>query len=303
MIGAALTALDRELRGAGVALRDRRRVCAEARAHLEDSTAAGGEAEAVAAFGDPGTVARAVAAELAVSSTRRAALAAFAGLSLVGVAYVGLNLLEGLAGAPPDIASGREPLLGVALTAGVALLPQVAFVAGGLALVHAWRIRGQLAGGADLAVLRRRALVGVAAGAATMVALGLRAFEFAPELAGWWAPTTVAACLASLAAIAPAWWLLRRSARPRARDNGRASDVFDDLAPILRLPVVARAHLPVHPWRFAGVCAAGVWAMGFVGGVAGEGAGDGLFFGTVEAAALLLSFALLGRALGLRRAA
>ena len=268
--------LRRELEAAGVRGRWQRRALEEAHDHV---------AESEGAFGDPRELAADVAAVVGTSRTRRAAWAAFAALALTGAAYVVAWLLVA-SGGQPDIASGRSPALGIAVTLALFFVPQVTLVAGVLMLWRALRLPTP-APGAELRVVRRRAAVALAGGVVTAACWLLYVQEFSVSAA------VVALAVAALVALAAAAWLVRGAAGPRVMPEGTAGDVFDDF------------HLPglrAHQWAFAVGVAAAVGAAAVVAGWHAEGTvADGIVRGLPEATAVLLAYAALGRVLSLRR--
>jgi hypothetical protein len=280
-----------------------RRVVAEARDHLREA-GSDGEDEAVRRFGPIDDVARMVAAELATAGTRTATYGAFGALALAGLGFGIAFLLVPAAGGWPDIFGGNPALIGVIAAVGMLLLPQIAFVSGSLALLRAARIRkAATVGDAELRLLRRRGAIALGAGVGSLVALATYAVTFRESLAGWWVWATVLLCGLLTGLILVAAVRIARSAAPAALSGDQPGDVFEDLAPVLRFEPVRRLELPDHPWRLALLCAAAVGVVGFVGGLYGEGdSGSGLVQGGFEAVALLVCFATLGRALGLRRA-
>jgi hypothetical protein len=183
------------------------------------------------------------------------------------------------------------------------VLPQIAFVAGCLALLRAVRVRrAHVVGDAELRLLRRRSGVALVAAAGTLLALATNALDIQGELADWWVWTTVVSCGVLALPLAFAGRSLARSARTAAAPVGAPRDIFDDLAPLFRFSAARWLGLLGHPWRFALACAAGVGMAGFAAGWYAEGdPGSGIVRGGFEAVALLICFAALGRILGLRR--
>lgn len=290
-------ALDRD----GVHGRPARRVLAEARDHLEEAAARGGEADAIRAFGSPRDLAGSIAAEVATTATRSAALAAFVVLGLAGPVYAALFLTLPLAGSP-DILGGSFPGLGFVAFIGVVFAPQIAFVSGCLALIRAVRVRRRGALGAgELLQQRWRTGVALAAGAATFVSLALVALNFRRDLSSWWVAGTLAATVVTVLALGVVAETTGRSSDPRVRATGSADDVFDDLAPVFGLPVLRGLELPTHPWRFAFLVAVVAAVLVALGGVAGGDPLDGLVRATSEIVAVLCCFGLFARPLGLRR--
>jgi HAAS len=307
VIDGYLDELGRELRAAGVTGDRARRLLAEARDHLLELAAVDGEAEAVRRFGPAGEVASDAAAELATALGRRAAYGSFAALALAGAGYLSSLLLVQHAGGWPDIADGEIAVVGVATAIALVLLPQVAFVAGSLALLRILRSRHEpLLREPELGLVRRRAATGLAAGALTAASWALWAVEFrnaAPLAEHEWVAFAIAGVSAAVVlALGAASVAISRAGRPRAATGGRTADVFDDFEPVFAWRPVARLDLPAHGWRFAVLAAAGVAATATILGWIAEGdPGGGLVRGVFEGAALLACFALLGRPLGLRR--
>ena len=148
MIDGVLDELGAALDHDGVYGAARRRVLVEARDHLLEASAEISDAEAVHAFGSPRKLAGLVAAELATTATRTAALAMFAVLGVAGLVYAALFLTIPLAGSP-DVFGGSVPGLGILTFIGIVFAPQVAFVSGCLALIRVVRVRRRGALGAD----------------------------------------------------------------------------------------------------------------------------------------------------------
>jgi len=292
----------RELEALGVRGTTRDRVLAEVRDHLEESVRRRDE-DPAARFGEPRSFARLVASQVATASTRRAALGSFGVLSLAGVAYLALFALVPAAGGWSDIFGGHVQALGPLLGVATAVLPQIAFVSGCLALVQAFRIRREeVVGAAELALLRRRSNVALGSAAIALVAMAGFALDFEAVMAAWWTWLAVVTCAALLLPLAAASYLVSDSACPAAEPAGVAHDVFDDFVPIFRLAPIRRLGLVEHAWRFALLAAAAVGCAGFVLGWLAEGdPGSGLVRGGFEAVALVICFAALGKALGLRR--
>ena len=303
MIDSYLEELRARLAAVGVRGTAAERVLDEARDHLLEAAARSDPELAVRSFGTADAVARMVAAELATTRTRRATLGAFGALAVVGASYVLLLGLVPAAGGWPDLFGGHVGALGPPLALAMALLPQIAFVSGCLALAGALRVRrAPVVADVELRLLRRRSLVAVVAGAGAIVALTAFAVGHGEVLAAWWTWTVVTAGPVLLVLLGLAVVGVQRSSELAAAPGGRAGDVFDDLAPLFRLGPVGALELPDHPWRFAAACAGAVGLVGFAGGAYLEGgAGPGVVRGGFEAVALLACFALLGRPLGLRR--
>ena len=293
MIDRVLDELAAALHGDGVRGTASRRVLAEARDHLEEATARVGEEEAIRDFGSPRELAGLVAAEVATSRTRSAAYATFLVLAPLGLAYSALYL-SFPNGSQLDQSGGSVPGLGFLTLAGIVFLPQIAFVSGVLALLRAMRMRSRdTLSSVELRMQRARAAVASTAGILTLVSLGLFAIDQRRIIAGWWLVGVVVACAVLIPPLLAVGLATCRAARPFVSVDGRADDVFDDLAPLFQMPVVRRYDFPSHPWRFAVIV--GLVFAAAVGPFAGPAGSVGEF------AVLLVCFRVLGRPLGLRR--
>jgi hypothetical protein len=297
-----LTVLGRALSACGVEGRAADRVLEESRDHLLELARETDEREALSRFGDARALAEQVAAQLATSRTRRATYGSFAALALTGLGYLGFFAAVNLGGGWPDIFDGRIAALGPLVGIGIFVFPQIAFVAGCLAVLRALRLRrGEALPAAELSVMRSRAAVALGAGWLSIGAWALYAVNSwnAAPLESWVAPAILGVCAALAMPLAVGSVALARSAGPRARP-GPAGDVFDDLGPVFRLAPLRT--LPAHPWRFALVFALGVGLVGFGLGWTEEGdPGSGIVRGGFEGLAVLICFAALGRRLALRR--
>jgi hypothetical protein len=278
--------LGEELHAVGIRGRLRRRILLEVDDHLRE------DAAGVHRFGAPAELAAKFADELATSGARRGAVAAFLALAPIGVAYSAL-LLSMRPG--PDITSAEMVPLGVVAALVLRLAPQVAFASGVLALLRAWQLRtSAVAPAATVRVLRRRAGVALAAGAATLAATAVYAVEYRAGLPGWWQYAALAMSAGGTVVLAGATSAIVATAGIRSQAAGTAGDVFDDMAPLVdRLPLRLRGH----PWRFCLLFAAGVAVLALLGGGLGEGPRNAVG----EFAAICAGFAVLGRFLGLRR--
>lgn len=270
MIDRYLADLGRELAARGVRGRAAGRVLTEARDHLI-------ELESVERFGPSAQIAQEVAAELATTRTIRSAYAAFAALALTAATYLGFMALAG----QPDLFSARHEAIGVAATIGLVLFPQVAFVAGCLALLRAFRRRANTQ--EELGVIRARARIALGAGALTGVSMAVWIVEFRQPAWLLVFPLLVMPLLAVAAVV------VGRAGEPRAPAGDPPGDVLDELG------------FRMDPWPFAVLFALLVGALGFIGGWVAEGdPGSGMVRGAFEAAAVLACFAVLGRRLALR---
>ena len=282
MIEPYLADLARELRARGVRGRSAARVLAEARDHLVELEQARGSIDR---FGPSEQIAREVATQLATTRTFRATYAAFTALALTATAYLVFFASINQGGGSPDLFSARHEAVGVAATIGLVLFPQIAFVAGCLALLRALRLRGvSTVSAEELLVIRRRAAVALAAGGLTAMTMALWTVEY--SAAAWLLLPAVLATVTLGAGVAA----LSSASGPQAVAEGPAGDVFDDVG------------FRMDPWPFAVLFALLVGALGFAGGWVAEGdPGSGLVRGAFEATAVVACFAAFGRRLALRR--
>jgi hypothetical protein len=283
VIDVYLAELGRELSAVGIRGRLRRRILVESEDHLRADDGA------LERFGTPAEVANAFAAELGARASRRAAVGAFLALGVAGAVYAFSFLGAAFAGQPPP--DTWSALAQLAFAVGI-VAPQVAFVAGSLALVRVLRRREPVLPSAELTVLNRRTGVALVFGIVTMLALGAFAFELRNDIAGW----CVALTLAGVAIAAPLLVLAALpalgAARLRPQVAGDPGDVFDDLG------------LPGNrddPWRFARRVAIGLGLVVFLVAAVQGDPFDGAIQGAAETLACLAGFAAFGRYLGLRR--
>ncbi len=284
-----LNALDTELGDAGIPAARRRRILAEFADHLHE--------EPAARLGDPRDLARQFADELGTRLARAAAFRAFLALALTAVGIAAMVLEVGRTHGFKIITQGHTPTPGWAAPVLMVtfLAGELALADGGTGLLRAWWLRGRaVISAGEATVLVRRAAVGTAAGAVTLLVLPTLALAFPRQMggawsAGAWALTGVG--LLALGAVVPS---LRSALRLRPAIEGPAGDLTDDIG----------------PWAPAGLTAARVaWlvAVAIVVVVGGAGAVandpfDGLARGLADAAACMTGFMVLGRYLGLRTA-
>jgi hypothetical protein len=209
--------LARELAAVGIRGRQRERILAEFADHLACDPAA--------ELGDPHELAQQFADDLAVHSTRRAAFWTFGGLAVVAVAVTAPALVQPTV---PDITSGRSLLLVGPATLALVIGAQVAFAAGCLAVLRALRHPE------DVALVRRRTIVALAAGAATALGSALYAVNFWGVVPAWWALACI--CAAGFAALPLALptleWMRVRGVHVSRRGSGRG--LSGDLGPLAR---------------------------------------------------------------------
>lgn len=278
MIRDYLRALGAALEDRGVLGRARRRVLAETEDHLRAAAAEHGEEEAVARFGDSRSLAVEIGAQLATTRTIRSTYATFGVLALVGLGYVAVLGYAG-DGGRADLFAGEHAAVGVLASLGLGLFPQIALVAGGLALTRAVRRRTRgVVSCEELDVMRRRSAVALGAGALTLASMAVWAWEF--DGSG----LVAALALAALVPLGVTTAGVVRASGTQALTGGPAEDVFDDLG---------LQRVRPHPWFFALVVSSGAGAAAF--------AVDGVALATLQFAAVLVCFAALGRPLALRK--
>lgn len=290
MMDAYLRELSAELRRRGVPPARRRRLLAETEDHLRS------DVDALSRFGDAATLAQRCADELAAMTARRMSFTAFAALAVAGMVF-GAVLLATFTVAPARTlvcCSQAQPLQ--ALTVGLLVVaPQVAFVAGLLALIRAFRLRGVTPLPAkEVRLLRRRTATAIVSGVAAMCALALFALEYGTVLPGWAAPVAIAGAAVSGALLLGVALAAAPSMRVRVQASGDAGDLFADIGSVVPIPLRGRA------WAFAVVVALGLALVVFAPGVAADDPYDAAIRATAEALACLAGFAVLGRFLGLR---
>ena len=281
-----IEALSRALSEVGIRGRQRARILAEFRDHLE--------CEPNALLGSTDDLARQFADELGTARARRAGLTAFAALAAVGV-LVAIAFLSAQVNGfrVANWGSPGTPLLDLGLGF-IAIGAQVAFVSGLLGLVRAVRLRTEpILARREAVLISRRAMIGLVAGFACLAGLGLVAIELGAHMPAWWQPlalgaTGLSACL--LAAAVPAVGAAMRLA---PTGGGAAGDLFDDLGPFVPPPLRGR------PWLFALIVAAALGGAIALLGASQNDPFDGLARGLADGAACLAGFAVLGPYLGL----
>ena len=285
-----LNSLDTELKAAGITGRRRQRILAEFADHLHEDPSA--------QLGAPRDLALQFADELGTRLARTAAFRAFAALAFAGISFVamfvaagGMRSMTGYGTRHDPTPSWVTPIFLIS-----ALAAQVAFVAGTLALLRAWRLRHErVIGREDAIVLARRSTVGLVCGALTMALLPAVAVAFPHYTVGSW--TLIAwivegVAVVALLSVAPT---VLRSARLRPVSSGEPADLIADLGPWLPRQLT--------PARCAVLLATAIFVlMGFQGLVVDDPY-DGLLRGIADGTACLAGFAVLGRYLGLRSTA
>jgi hypothetical protein len=261
--------LSRELAVVGIRGRPRERILAE----FADHRACNPEAE----LGDPRVLAAQFADDLATHAARRTAYATFGALAAVAVA-VGIPQLT--LPTVPDITGGRSPLLAVAATLAMVLGAQLAFVAGCLAALRAVRFDGV----EEVALIRRRSAVALAAGTVTAAGSALYAINFWNDVPRWWAALAVIAAASAAVPLAGSAWAFARAGAVRVSRRGTPRGLTADLGALARPVVVGGAA------AFAMFAATSVLEGSVV---------EGLIRGAFEASVFAACFLALRRPLAL----
>jgi hypothetical protein len=173
--------------------------------------------------------------------------------------------------------------------------PQLAFVAGMLAVLRVFRRRSErVIPRAEAVIIARRAVLGILAGFASMGALAMMAIEFHYDVPASWTAFALIASAVGAGALAFVTPAAVSAARTLPIAEGSSGDLFDDLGPVVPGPLRGR------PWAFAVTVATVVALAITLAGVAGSDGYDGALRGLLDALACLGGFAVLGRFLGLR---
>jgi hypothetical protein len=254
--------------------------------------------DADADLGDPVVLAAQFADELGTSFARTAAFRAFLALALAG-GLVAVRRVALLPLGAVGFGAGDTVALLISAVAG-----QVALVAGGLGLLRAVQLRERRTiPRQEAVVLARRAGIGLAAGAVTIVAFPIaqsyRAHAGAIAIGGhptnlWW-PLASALGLLAIIAAGPA---VLRAGRLRPKASGEAGDLLVDLGPLR--PAAARIF-GGSVNRLALALGAGLAIVISLAGIAANDPYDGILRGLLEGGAFLGGFAVLGRYLGIKR--
>lgn len=283
-----LDALDRELSAAGIPMRRRARIVAEFADHLHE--------EPNAQLGAPRELARQFADELGTRLARTAAFRAFASLAFAGVGLVAMFLAAGrwrgltLYGTHRHVST---PTWTTPIMLIVALAAQVAFVAGTLALLRAWRLRHErVIGRTDAVVLARRSAVGLLCGAVAMVALPVIALAFRYSAGSTWTVSAWVVAVVAVILMAGAAPSVLASVRTRPASSGEPADLIADLGPWV--------PSGLSPVRCAYVLAAAILVVMSLQGIVVDDPFDGIARGLLDAIACMTGFMVLGRYLGLR---
>jgi len=282
---------EQELRRRGVRARTRERLVAEFSDHIACEQEVRIE---LTRLGAAREIAGQYAEELASDESRRSALATFAALTVAAIAFVLGQLELARIGYPGFDHGASTPLALIAILA-IVLGAQVALVCGTLAAWRALRRRREPSlPSAEIALIRRRTRLGLAAGLTTTAGMLLYVVDFINVLPAWWLALSGSMTALASGGLVAAWRAHARSAATVSLAQGPAGDVFDDLPPL-------RA-LREHPLRLGALAALTLGtATTLLAWHAEHSLAEGLERGGFEAVALLACFAALGRAIGARR--
>ncbi|MGB0093326.1 MAG: DUF1707 domain-containing protein [Solirubrobacteraceae bacterium] len=279
-----------ELAVLGVRGRERRRILLELHDHIECDPGCEDR------LGAPRELAASFADELATDRARRSAFNAFGALAIAAAALIVSQLAIGHAGGYPGFTNGLSVVLFMPAAIGILIAPQVALVAGTLATLRAVRRRrARVLPAAEIALIRRRAWVGLGAGFATVAGLELYVVDFSSVLPAWWL-----ALVGGLAAVAGVTLLgasrtLARAGAVVSGTSGQAGDIYEDL------PLTRWQWLRRRPWRVGMIASLTVAiVMTLFQAHAEHSLIEGIQRGLFEGLAAAVGFALLGGAVGVR---
>ena len=247
-------------------------------------------------LGDPDGLAALFADELAATGARRSAWRTFWALAVAAVALVVSQLAIARTGGYPGFDHGLSVGLFAPAALGMFFGPQVALVAGCLAVLRVVRRRAaHLLPAAEIALIIRRCRVALGGGLATVAGLGLYVVNFCVRLPAWWVGLVAAMAALGAGALLAAGRGLSRTAVVVCEQPGAPGDVFDDL------PIPGAAWLRRGRWRL-GLIGSGLagLAMTVFAAHAEHSVIEGLERGIPEGIAAAAGFALLAAPLLLR---
>jgi hypothetical protein len=223
--------LGRELGAVGIRGRRQRRILTEIADHLR--------CDPDADLGDPAQLAAEFANELASDAARRTAFVGFGALSVTALA---LGVAQASLPTAPDIAGGRSLLLAGLATLAMVLGAQIAFAAGSLAALRAFRLRRlPVLPAHEVTILRRRVAVALAAGALAAAGSALYAVNFSALVPSWWAGVALAAAGIAALPLATSLVIHVRASSLRVSEPGAAGGLSDDLGPLARPSLIGAA--------------------------------------------------------------
>jgi hypothetical protein len=278
-----------ELHRRGVPARRRETIVLE----IEDHIAC--EPASVSRLGDPRDLAAEFADELGAQAARGAVQWVFAALALTAGALAVSQLAIGTGGGYPGFDNGYSLALAIPAILGMFVAPQVALVAGSLALLRVIRRRrAPILPRAEIDLLRRRAWVGLGAGLACAIGLELYVIDFLGATHTTWLPLVGGVAGVAILSLCAAGARLRATGRLVVATDGPAGDIFDDLPPL--------RPLRERPWQLCAIVAGGVGLLMTVAEWHAESSlSEGLQRGAFEGVAAAVGFVALGRTIGARR--
>lgn len=311
-----LETLDSELKRAGIPPRRRARIVAEFADHLQQNP----QAE----LGAPRLLARQFADVLGTQLARCTAYWSFGVLAVdavvLAVMFVGGGRTwGGWVGYGSHPISDYIPSWWLPLMVLWFISAQLALASGSLALLRAWRLRREaVITAADAAILRRRAAVGLFAGAMTMLVLpatdlmlarpliyrlpggGVEPAAdrwhslFAVTTASWWGYVAVIGGPLLVVAMLSMLRMVLAAARMPPHREGDAGDITLDLG---------MSDAPLTPARIALAVSGAIVLLMLVIGIHSSDPVDGLARGLLDAGLCMIGFVTLGGYLGLRASA
>jgi hypothetical protein len=278
-----------ELQGRGVGRRERVRILME----FEDHIAC--DPGCQERLGDPCELAGCFADELATARARRSAFAAVAALAVVAAAMTVSQVAIGRAGGYSGFTHGLSLALFVPAAVGMLVAPQIALVAGILAVARAVRRRRvPRLPAAEIELIERRARVAVLAGLTTVTSLALWLLDLVGRLPGWYLLAVGGSAIAAGLALVAALRDVLSAARVLSSADGPAGDVYDDV------PYLGWSWLRRRWWRLGVLGSLAVAALTTVAQQNAEhSAAEGVQRGIAEGVAAIVGYVILGRALGL----
>jgi hypothetical protein len=312
-----LQALESELKQAGIPPHRRARIVTEFSDHLQENP----DAE----LGAPPLLARQFADVLGTQLARSTAYWAFGVLAVAAIVlavmlFAGGRTWGGWVGYGSHPWSGYIPSWWLPLMIVWFISAQLALAAGSLALLRAWRLRHTaVITAADAAILRRRAAVGLVAGAVTMLVLpatdlmlarpltshlpggGVEpaldrwhspfAVTLAPSIAPWWGCVAIIGGPLLIVAMLSLLRMVLAAARMPPHREGDAGDLTLDLGV---------QNAPFTPERVALAISGAIVLIMLIIGIRSSAPLAGLVRGLLDAALCMVGFATLGTYLGLR---
>jgi hypothetical protein len=298
-----LQTLESELARAGIPPRRRARIVTEFADHLQENP----EAE----LGAPRLLALQFADVLGTRLARSTAYWSFGVMAVAAFVLVVMFFEGGRTwgawvgyGSHPD--SAYIPTWWVPLMIVWFISAQLALAAGALALLRAWHLRHEaVITAADAAILRRRAAVGLIAGAVTMLVMPATDLMLARPLsaadrwhslftvvpAPWWGYVAIIGGPLLAVAMLSMLRMVLAAARMPPQQEGAAGDLTLDLG-------VQKA--PLTPQRMALAMSGAIVLVMLVIGIGSSDPLAGLARGFVDAALFMAGFVVLGTYLGLR---